>query len=192
MRQRAIILIIVILLAGDFSFCQEASNAENKKPRFCYVELKRIDKTVEKFILAGFSGDSIIGFVTKNMNKKIIHPDKTVAIKAVDIKNVHMQIVKHVGFPDSTNSLNSADISIDDFDSVLRQREFGYALGSAITDALTSATFIPAVWSAGFFFMDILFAPRGRSYFIKGNQKRFFKMADDFKPAKETNDITSN
>lgn len=191
MKQKAIILFITISLPGNFLFSQESTTG-NKKPRFCYVELKKMDRKVEKFILAGFSGDSILGFITKNTNKKIIDPEKIVAIKATDIKNIHLQIVKEVSFPDSLISLNDTFESIKNFDFILRKKEFGYAVTASITDDLFTVCFIPDFWNAGLFFMDLLFAPRGRSYYIRGNEKRFYKMVNDFKTNKETNDDDTN
>lgn len=133
----------------------------------------------EKFILGGFSGDSIWGYSFADSDKKkLIKPGKPVFVKSADIKRVFIKLEK--GILLAARSSDSVDLK--KFNSSLVEDNIkNAAINTIMFDAVDNdALFSFPELGLVFLAFDLLLPPKGKWYYIKGKEKRFNKMTKDF------------
>ena len=172
MKKHTIIFLITICFITPLCFSQNDDSTGNKKQKACAVRLIRTDGVMVRFILGGFSEDSIWGYAyADSNNQKLIQQDTLVFVSSSHIKKVFIKIDKHVYYPvKSTNSTTDPQ----KFKSVLVGDNTKYAL-----------MWFPADFDLTYLALDLLFVPKGKLYYINSNKKRFNRMIKDFTPKKE-------
>ena len=172
-------LIIISQFILSMINAQQNKQINIKKQQFCSAEITSMDKSVEKFALGGFTGDSIIVYQlsTENGHLKIML-DRESRIPASKLKRVRISVETIRKSPEIFTNTNGFE----------RQANRSYASNLQGTHAMNGVgntlgffAMEPVTLAAGFVLLPIIIpvailTAKEKTYHINGQAKRLARM----------------
>ena len=179
MKRTKIMLIIICQFILTMTNAQQSKQLTIKKQQFCSAEITRMDRSVEKFALGGFIGDSIIVYQLSRENGHLqILLNRESRIAASEVKRVRIHVETIRKSPDIFTKTNSfEEQSNRSYASNLRGTHamdgVGQTLGFFATEPVTLA--------AGIVLLPIIvpvaiLTAKEKTYHINGQAKRLARM----------------
>lgn len=175
MKKTKAMLIIICQFILVMTNAQQSKQLNIKKQQFCSAEITRMDRSVEKFALGGFTGDSIILYqLSRENGHRQILLDRESRIAASEVKRVRIHVETVRKSPDIFTKTNSFEEQTNrSYASNLQGTHamdgVGKTLGFFAADPVTLA--------AGIVLLPIIvpvaiLTAKEKTYHINGNARR--------------------
>ena len=187
MQKRAMLFTIISCLLWSVCLSQAADSVKNKKQKFCSVKLTKMNGTIANFILAGFTGDSMLGYsFYHNGDKALVIQNHLIVVKSADIRRLLIKVVK-LALVTPTPATNDT-VAINTLESKMATENVKtaatYATASAVAEKLLTRTIATPGLDAAFVAFDLLIPTTQKWYTINGDEIKFKKMAKELTPRK--------
>lgn len=179
MKKIATIIMIIFHLAGLTSKAQKKNHDIIRKQQYCSAQITMMDKSVEKFALGGFIGDSIIVYELTNVNGHLqILLDRERRIPASELKRVKIAVEKIRKSPEiftkSTGLQKHAN-------TMLASNIQGTHAIDGVGKAMAFSAQEPITLFAGIILLPVIIpvailTAKEKTYHINGNAKRLERM----------------
>ena len=182
MKKYITILPIISCLLSSVCLSQTSASVKNNKQKFCSVKLTKMNGTIENFILAGFSGDSMLGYSFYNHGKNlVIQRNQLIVARSAEIRRVNIKVKKDILV--AANSIAKDTVDIEKLESTLvtdnaKTAVTNYAV-SGVSDRLLTPAIATPGWDAALLAFDLLFPSTQKWYMINGVDRLFNKMVKD-------------